>query len=395
MASTPPSLESLRVNSIREVNGLPPLETLSALPIVPTRVFPSRPATLQAEVPVYVAPVSVATPMATTLVEGETHPQIQALQNTLVDEPAHIPFDESNLSSITRILQTLPLESINAQFYSEQTLSNIANELVSTPASINLVAAPAPAVTTGSSRSPETEAASPPRGASPAQIVELSRSSAPIVSPVVVTNRSLSVPTSSPIPQYPSGLPVSIDTVLQKRTISTSETLSRKKGYYIVPWQGLFHYFKIPDIEESPGFFFTFKAKPATRKEGFVVVNKELYYVTLDDLKRGIVRKSRKVNVKLSPTYNDFITLASRPGNPAANGNSSCSVEAGKTEAAVDSGVLGFQAPDRSEIDGSIIEGFGLDVHQAADLAFKIQERALQDLISQEAGEDWELSETA
>ena len=102
---------------------------------------------------------------------------------------------------------------------------------------------------------------------------------------------------------YPDLGPVTVH--LQK--ISSNDTLLKKSGYFIVPFMGKFFYKKIFISNEFPHFW---RFDPNNICiEGLVVIDKRCYFVTLEDLDRGLIRKSREVPLKKTGPirYEDFV----------------------------------------------------------------------------------------
>lgn len=95
------------------------------------------------------------------------------------------------------------------------------------------------------------------------------------------------------------------------KMVTTSPTLVRNAKKYIVPFNNQFYMYPLM-LEEHPTSKDLFKMVhpiPDIFREGMVVVDSEVYYVKLEDLRRGIVRKSRKLPIppKRTTTYKDFL----------------------------------------------------------------------------------------
>ena len=153
---------------------------------------------------------------------------------------------------------------------------------------------------------------------------------------------------------------------------------------------------------------YSFAPPPKIRKEGFVVINKELVYVTFDDLERRVIRLSRTLKTKKGTlNYADFVNNTYGPRIVPLKKKDSISAE-DPTEAARgiewSKEALLLSTPFPTSIDqfkdepkpGDTIE---LAESKAIDLAFSEQERALLHTFlekeSFEDYEDWEVSETA
>lgn len=92
---------------------------------------------------------------------------------------------------------------------------------------------------------------------------------------------------------------------------SATQTLVRNTKRYIVPFNGQF--FSYPMLllphPTSESLFSIVQPVPDILREGLVFVGGEAYYVKLEDLRRGIVRKSRRLSIppKRTITYQDFL----------------------------------------------------------------------------------------
>ena len=216
-----------------------------------------------------------------------------------------------------------------------------------------------------------------------------------------------------------------------KLVFGTSETFTRKTGYYIVLANEVFNYFKIEIPTEYGGHLFKFTKAPPVLREGFVVISKDIYFVTIQDLKRGLVRRSRKLNLRHGTiTYQDFLTgnlgvtpkkqlikedingvstseskVQGGPGDHTGNSSS----ENGKTgqEAA---GAAGTDSSKVSDIPVSNIPVAdilaagnaknnptvrrsntpGMDESEVINLAFKEQVLSLLDIVSEKEGNSWQ-----
>lgn len=93
--------------------------------------------------------------------------------------------------------------------------------------------------------------------------------------------------------------------------VASSPTLIRAVRKYIVPFNGKFYSYPLTLLEHptSKDLFKMQAPVPNILREGLVVVGIEVFFVKLEDLKRGIVRKSRKLPIPLkrTVTYKDFI----------------------------------------------------------------------------------------
>lgn len=213
-----------------------------------------------------------------------------------------------------------------------------------------------------------------------------------------------------------------------KMVFSVTKNLVRKSGYYIVLANDVFNYFKIGDILPHNDYFYKISSKkPPVLREGFVVVEGELHYVTIKDLMNGIVRKSRKLELKRGTlTYDDFINGTIYPA-PAKTSISKSKPDAGsaggsETQPAGNpplSGSTGGGGEEKTSAEGGrvsnisvkdilsstknrkhkpVSEDAELAELEGADLAFEEQIRSLYDSISEKegtGGEEWEIEEAS
>lgn len=190
---------------------------------------------------------------------------------------------------------------------------------------------------------------------------------------------------------------IPFETKRVKRLKAGKTTLTRKHGYFIVPCLGKFYYYKIsPLIDDNPYLFRFGMHLPPVLKEGIVYVNKQAYFVPLEDLRRKVVRKSYLLPIlKTSPTYDDFYSGAAF--QPQASPRRKTS---GLSEALIRA--LTESSPE-TPLDGE--EGGGSAVFGGNDLGgidrtFESQAEALLDTLFKEEGQDvfeegeWEISES-
>lgn len=110
----------------------------------------------------------------------------------------------------------------------------------------------------------------------------------------------------------PEDLKVKVEDLIPLgKSVTTSPTLVRNAKKYIVPFNNQFYMYPML-LEQHPTSKDLFKMAlpiPDIFREGMVVVDGEVYYVKLEDLRRGIVRKSRQLPIptKRTITYQDFL----------------------------------------------------------------------------------------
>lgn len=80
---------------------------------------------------------------------------------------------------------------------------------------------------------------------------------------------------------------------------SSSSTFSVKNNQYVVTDGTTFSYYlmKVED-EETTSPIFRFNKTPPVLLEGIAIIRRKLYAVTIDDLMRGVIRKSREIKLE-------------------------------------------------------------------------------------------------
>lgn len=82
----------------------------------------------------------------------------------------------------------------------------------------------------------------------------------------------------------------------------------RKSGFFITPWAGNFYYYKVTVAEGGNGLLRMVANVPPVLREGFYCEARVVYFVPLQDLRRGVIRKSRRVILSnRALTYLDFV----------------------------------------------------------------------------------------
>jgi hypothetical protein len=118
-------------------------------------------------------------------------------------------------------------------------------------------------------------------------------------------------------------------------------TFARISKRYIVPFNGKFYSYPLMLVDHptSPDLYKMQAPLPNILREGMVVVNSEVFFVKLEDLKRGIVRKSRKLPIppKRTITYKDFLDgLACTPATDLPDDHFYSSASVAKRRADLD-----------------------------------------------------------
>lgn len=172
--------------------------------------------------------------------------------------------------------------------------------------------------------------------------------------------------------------PVLTSLKVSRASVIRSDKLAKKPNKYIVPFNGFFYYINLPFVAQSNSSFaprgnhlFTFTPPDNVRLEGFVVIEKDYYYVTLKDLQRGIVRKSRLLTTKKAGlTYEELVNGTFRNSARSADGASNLN----SSDVSGGSGSAGDALSAQLSGVGS---DFNLEELKAVELAFAKQESAL------------------
>lgn len=155
----------------------------------------------------------------------------------------------------------------------------------------------------------------------------------------------------------------------------TAPTFEMKNNYYVVADGSTFNYFSIKVFESDENHpLIRFEKSPPVLLEGLAVVNKRVYKVTLKDLQRQVIRKSRDITKEvIDASANRNTGTKSEPAATVADTNSSQAV----------SDKLEQRADQEAEVE----------VNQAADAAWQDQIGALLTLMSEKEGDEWEIAE--
>jgi len=166
-------------------------------------------------------------------------------------------------------------------------------------------------------------------------------------------------------------------------------TLEVRRNYYVIPDGEQYHYFPIKVIDDDRPFF-RFEKAPPVLMEGIALIGgvrrkTKLYRVPIQDLMRGIIRKSREIN----------------PANRVtANGSSGTATNQPGT---YDTSEGAYTPPGRAGVDAIVQhsqqqgpqDGPEMEVSEAADLAWTEQIDALLGFISEKEGVEWEIADPA
>jgi len=174
--------------------------------------------------------------------------------------------------------------------------------------------------------------------------------------------------------------------VRSSRPAFRSPTLIRKSGYYVVLRNEHFNYFRCL-AEPSGEHLLKMTKAPPIFSEGVYILNKEVFFVTEKDLRKGIIRRSRKLTLKrLAITYADILNDTLLPGGGTPATSDAADPRALSDALAAPPGTI--EDPD----DLGSLSASELAERQAIDLAFNEQIRELLGASSQEEVQ-WETSE--
>lgn len=170
---------------------------------------------------------------------------------------------------------------------------------------------------------------------------------------------------------------------LQNAPKMSSEIFEMKNNYYVVTDGVMFNYYPIKvvlDDETSP--IIRIEKSPPVLLEGLAVINRQVFKVTLQDLHRRIIRKSRKYNLEV------------------LNGTTSTS---SSTDTGTENGIITIatniiESTVQHTDESAVSSDPEVEIGSAADLAWEEQIRTLLSTLSTKegfGGEEWEISSTA
>jgi hypothetical protein len=175
-----------------------------------------------------------------------------------------------------------------------------------------------------------------------------------------------------------------------KFSYSATGLLSKKSGYYIVPYLGKFYYIPYKGITSLNEHLFKMPIqRPAVLREGIVVLESVPYYVTYDDLARGIVRKARKLTLKRGPiSYVDFISGNYSPAVKTAGADPDTQQPEEGAPTSVSAETFVDKTSKSNHLAG-LTDNFDVAESEAADMAFHKQIGSLLDSTYSKEGNGW------
>lgn len=163
----------------------------------------------------------------------------------------------------------------------------------------------------------------------------------------------------------------------RKAPTSVSEIMTRKNNYYIVKQGDLYNYFRITLQPYLAGdLIMRFNKHPPVIREGIVVIEKKCYRVTIPDLMRGVIRKSRELVKVQNGTKSIATTIEhAKPVVPSI--------------VPISSGEPTVHDSNEQAVSGEVEN----EICQQADLCWNEQVESLLHSIHQEEGGEWEISD--
>lgn len=169
----------------------------------------------------------------------------------------------------------------------------------------------------------------------------------------------------------------------------STTTLELKKNYYVVHDGSQFHYFPIKVKESGDAPIIRFEKSPPVLMEGVVIIergtgrdrNVKVYKVPVNDLLRGVIRKSREIK----PT-----NRVNANGSEGNSGSAAGSKSDSGTEEGTASGEI--QRAVQSANQSGALEAAEMEISKAADIAWEDQIDTLLHHLSSKEGAQWEIA---
>jgi hypothetical protein len=163
----------------------------------------------------------------------------------------------------------------------------------------------------------------------------------------------------------------------------SSPVFELKNNYFVVTDGTIHNYYTIkvhPDAETDS--LIRFERSPPVILEGLAIINKRIFKVTVDDLLRRIIRKSREIKLEV---LNGTSSTSSKSVGDIGTTDITISTETSFTTspATTIQGIVQQRVEHKTE----------MEEHAAADAAWQEQIGTLLGLISKEEGDEWEITE--
>jgi hypothetical protein len=167
---------------------------------------------------------------------------------------------------------------------------------------------------------------------------------------------------------------------------SSSRTLEVRKNYYVVFDGNLFHYYpiKVTGFEEDKPLL-RFEKTPPVLMEGIALIGpiggkSKPYFVTVEDLKRGLIRKSRELKQANPSEVQE--NEANNSGSPETISNQNSPTGSSSSSSS---------AVQRARFQPSGSPMLGMEEDSRVDAAWSEQIGSLLSFISEKEGEDYEI----
>lgn len=197
---------------------------------------------------------------------------------------------------------------------------------------------------------------------------------------------------------YPEIEPIEIPLSKSKWIYTAKSILEKRNEYYVIPYDSKFYYFKVGKVVPRGDYLFTIEGKkPPVLREGMIVINKEIYHVTTDDLLKNVIRKSRKLKLRAGAIrYEDFVS-----GDAYFKEVPKIAKQEGKITRTKSSKGTGEGLDSNGEPNGGQTVRAGEDTDSARIFNSKIQDVSIKDILKEgpgrelsRSGKDTELEES-
>lgn len=153
-------------------------------------------------------------------------------------------------------------------------------------------------------------------------------------------------------------------------------------NYFIVRQGRRFHYFPVK-VEKhppnAPGAILRFEKTPPVLMEGYVVTQRRVYLVTVQDLLRGIIRTSNEYRLDKEKSGDSSVNSKPASASSAAGaGENQSDAKARTDQTAVSSGSHGVDVFNL--LEPGTVSALGLETDDAIDRLVSEQEQALYGL---------------
>jgi hypothetical protein len=178
----------------------------------------------------------------------------------------------------------------------------------------------------------------------------------------------------------------SLATSALNRPKMSHTTLEIRKNYYVIPDGEQFHYFPIKVLDEKTSRdIFRLEKTPPVIIEGIAILDNKLYHVSVKDLMRGVIRKSKEIKPANRVTENGSSTNSSH--------------NSGTTDPSTEASTGSIRGTDgtnlRSNDEQGSLSASEMEVNRAANLAWSEQIDSLLSFISEKEGGQWEVTSVA